>query len=164
MKFWPPFGRKPKIIIDSKQGNRGKWRWIAWNEVGTVVAVSPINIAFDTEAEADAEGQNVFGRSMGSRDPLNMRPIEVTSRWFPLPKRVKAITLWPFVVYRAGHTPSDGLRAHERVHFDQATRWGVLPWYLAYLVLALACWTTGPRHPLEGPAYEIQRKVNRDGP
>jgi hypothetical protein len=87
-----------------------------------------------------------------------MKPIELTTRW--LPPGVDGMTLWPFILYRRGHQGDIALRCHEHYHWRHALRWGVLPWYLAYLVLKL--WYLGQpaeRHPLEAPAYAKQRQV-----
>ena len=84
-----------------------------------------------------------------------MGPINITvpERIWPLPK-IAAITLFPFVVWRQGHrTPA--LEAHERYHWDQALRWGIVPFYLVYLAL-LPFYGGGRNHPLERKAYEIQ--------
>ena len=73
---------------------------------------------------------------------------------------VDAVTLWPFIVYRRGYEQDLPLRCHEHYHWRQALRWGVLPWYVAYLVLKP--FYLGPRtrlHPLEVPAYAKQREV-----
>jgi len=63
------------------------------------------------------------------------KPIErVCPRMIP-PRRV-AITLWPFIFYRSTEALEDiPLKAHEHFHWKQALRWGVVPWYLAYLLL-----------------------------
>lgn len=80
-------------------------------------------------------------------------PVNVTPPFFPLPAGVKAITLWPFVFYRRGYEPSPALQAHEEYHWRQALRWGVVPWYAAYVVLAMVYRTGGRGHPLEASAY-----------
>ena len=88
-----------------------------------------------------------------------MRPIEIT-----LPRLhqrgVDGITLWPFIFYRRGHQHNIALRCHEHYHWRQARRWGVIPWYIAYLAL-LPFYLGKPadRHPLEAPAYALQRRV-----
>lgn len=88
-----------------------------------------------------------------------MKPIEIT-----LPRLHKsgidAITLWPFIVYRRGHEDNIALRCHEFFHWRQALRWGVVPWYLAYLLLALFYFRKpSDQHPLEAPAYAKQREI-----
>ena len=58
-----------------------------------------------------------------------MKPIELTVG--KLHKEgVDAVTLWPFILYRRGHRDDVALRCHEHLHWHQALRWGVLPWYL----------------------------------
>ena len=87
-----------------------------------------------------------------------MGPINITvpERIWLLPK-IAAITLWPFIVYRQGHrTPA--LEAHERYHWDQALRWGILPWYALYVAL-LPFYGGGRNHPLERGAYAVADKV-----
>ena len=93
-----------------------------------------------------------------------LKPIEVK---FPfvfrfLPKKTDAITLFPFIFYRKDvDSYRKGLRAHERYHWDNALRWGVLPFYVIYVVLLLK-YGGGENHPLEKPAYELQRKINAE--
>ena len=88
-----------------------------------------------------------------------LSPLHVTPPFFPLPRRTHAITLWPFVFYRRGHRQDEALRAHEEHHWRDALRWGVLPWYVAYIALALVHRTGGRRHPLEAPAYAAADRV-----
>ena len=87
-----------------------------------------------------------------------MKPIEIT-----VPRLMKgagAVTLWPFILYRRGSRDSIPLRCHEYYHWRQALRWGVVPWYLWYLILKVfyrgkpADW-----HPLEAPAYAKERQI-----
>ena len=87
-----------------------------------------------------------------------LKPINVTipEKVWPLPK-VSAITLWPFIVYRAGRqTPA--IEAHELYHWNQAFRWGVILWYAVYLAL-LPFYGGGRNHPLERPAYAVEDKI-----
>jgi hypothetical protein len=87
-----------------------------------------------------------------------MKPIEVTVP--RLIKGIDAITLWPFILYRRGYQDDIPLRCHERYHWRQALRWGVVPWYLVYLVLKPFYLRKPPdQHPLEAPAYAQQRKI-----
>lgn len=90
-----------------------------------------------------------------------MSPIEIT-----VPRlhseNIQAITLWPFILYRRGFEDNIPLRCHEHFHWWQALRWGVIPWYLAYLLLQAYYFTRPPReHPLEAPAYAEQDEVQR---
>ena len=73
-----------------------------------------------------------------------------------LPFGIRAITLFPAIVYRKGHrTPA--IELHELYHWRQIRRWGVLPWYIIYLVLALVYMgRPANEHPLEREAYRIQ--------
>ncbi len=88
-----------------------------------------------------------------------MKPIELTVG--KLHKEgVDAITLWPFILYRRGHREDIALRAHEHFHWNQALRWGVLPWYLWYLALVPFYFRKpSSKHPLERPAYELQWQI-----
>ena len=86
-----------------------------------------------------------------------MNPIPLTVPW--LPGWVDAVTLWPFIVYRKGYETNIPLRCHEMYHWRQALRWGVVPWYLAYILLMPFYIGRPRRHPMEVPAYEVQRKV-----
>ena len=80
-----------------------------------------------------------------------MKPIEITVPW--LPKGVGAITLWPFIVYKT-RALRDRYREHELFHWRQALRWGVVPWYIAYI--ALMPFYGDPRaHPMEREAYRV---------
>lgn len=90
-----------------------------------------------------------------------MAPIEINVRWLP-GENIAAITLWPFIFYRRGFQDDVALRCHEYFHWRQAKKWGVIPWYLAYLALQL-CYFRRPadQHPLEAPAYAEQREVLR---
>jgi hypothetical protein len=72
-------------------------------------------------------------------------------------RRVDAITLWPFILYRKGHRDNLPLRCHEHYHWREALRWGVLPWYLAYLAFYFR--KPSDRHPMEAPAYAKQREI-----
>ena len=73
---------------------------------------------------------------------------------------VDAITLGPFIVYRRGIEHDLPLRCHEHFHWKQALRWGVVPWYLAYLMLKpFDLGSRTPRHSLEAQAYAVHREV-----
>ena len=86
-----------------------------------------------------------------------MSPIELTVP--RLPSKILAVTLWPFILYRRGYETNTPLRAHEQYHWRQALRWGVVPWYVAYLVLAPFYFRKPWRHPMEVRAYEVQREA-----
>ena len=83
-----------------------------------------------------------------------------TRRWW-LPRRIHAICLWPFVFYQRGWR-SPKLEAHERYHWRQQWRWGVLPWFAAYIILLVVYRTGGRRHPMERRAYEAGDRVQRE--
>jgi hypothetical protein len=90
-----------------------------------------------------------------------LNPIEIT-----VPRlhqdNIHAITLWPFILYRQGFQNDIALRCHEFFHWRQALRWGVIPWYLLYLLLLPFYFRRPPdQHPLEAPAYAKQREVLR---
>ena len=90
---------------------------------------------------------------------MRLSPIEIT-----VPRlhseNAYAITLWPFILYRRGFQNNVPLRCHEYFHWRQALRWGVIPWYLTYLLLQVYYITRPPReHPLEAPAYAKQDEV-----
>ena len=89
-----------------------------------------------------------------------MKPIEITiseKRW-PLEK-IAAITFpWPFIFYREGYQDR-AITAHEHYHWSRIWRWGVVPWYVAYVVLALIYRTGGKNHPLERRGYAIADEV-----
>ena len=89
-----------------------------------------------------------------------MEPIEIDRVGFPVGKRVKAVTLWPFIFYHP-EKRSKGVRAHEYYHWYQATHWFVLPWYIAYIALLLVYRASDRRHPMERRAYEIEYEIDR---
>ena len=87
-----------------------------------------------------------------------MQPIDIIVP--KLPGKIAAITLWPFVVYRRGHETDYALRQHELYHWQEALRWGVVPWYLTYIAL-LPFYGGGKNHPLEREAYALQYRLNK---
>ena len=88
-----------------------------------------------------------------------MRPIEIALPRLHAPN-IRAITLWPFILYRRGDEGDPALRCHEFYHWREARRWGVIPWYLTYLLLLPFYFRKDPReHPLEAKAYEHQFAV-----
>ena len=83
-----------------------------------------------------------------------MKPIELDVGW--LPGNIRAITLWPFIAYLRGHK-THCIRLHEHYHWNQALRYGVLPWYALYLLLLLkVIGRPISDHELEKEAYRIQ--------
>ena len=88
-----------------------------------------------------------------------MRPINLIVPW--LPGWIDAITLWPFIVYRRGCEASIPLQRHEYCHWRQAVQWGVVPWYLAYVILLPFYWKRPREHPMEVGAYAVQRATYR---
>ena len=88
------------------------------------------------------------------------KPIERICPWIVPPKSI-AITLWPFIFYKTKEASEDRpLKEHEYFHWKQALRWGVIPWYIAYLVLLPFYIRKRPDdHPMERQAYDIQRRV-----
>ena len=82
-----------------------------------------------------------------------MKPIEMHVPW--LPGHILAVTLWPFILYRAW---SPCTRVHEHYHWHQARRWGVIPWYIVYLTIGLFyVGKPASDHPMEREAYRLQR-------
>ena len=89
-----------------------------------------------------------------------MRPIFV-HLWMPF--GIQAMMLWPFIVIRVA-VDDFCLRQHELYHWRQARRWGVLPWYVAYLILGLFyIGKPADAHPLERRAYAVERKCREVG-
>ena len=77
-------------------------------------------------------------------------------------ENVHAITLWPFIFYRKGFQDDIALRCHEFFHWRQAAHCGVIPWYLAYLLLLpFYLRQSADQHPLEAQAYAVQREILR---
>lgn len=77
-----------------------------------------------------------------------------------LPKGVRAITLFPFVLYTAEAYGNKAVVAHEEVHVAQVRRMGPTLFYAVYLFYLLG----GKRnrnHPLEKPAYAVQDSYPR---
>ena len=80
--------------------------------------------------------------------------IELTVPW--LPGRINGVVLWPVILYRQGWR-SPCVEEHERYHWRDIRRWGVIPWYAVYLVL-LPVFGGGRRHPLERNAYRVEQQ------
>ena len=79
--------------------------------------------------------------------------VEIVLPFWPLRRKVKAITLWPFVFYQNRESVGK-FRSHERYHWRQQWRWLIVPWFVTYIVLAMIYHTTGPEHPMEREAYK----------
>jgi len=87
-----------------------------------------------------------------------MKPIEITAS--ALPPGITAITLWPFIFYQPGSQNDLPLRCHEWFHWRHAMRWGVLPWYAAYVLMKpFYRGARTPLHPFEAPAYALQQQI-----
>ena len=88
------------------------------------------------------------------------KPIELAIPW--LPKGIAAITLWPFIFYLKGYENDMALRSHEYYHWYHAVKFGILPWYLTYILLRIL-YIKKPihEHPFEKPAYAEQAEVNQ---
>jgi len=82
----------------------------------------------------------------------------VNKIWF-FPSWIAAVTLYPYIFIKKEYKDDKCIRAHEEYHFNQIQKFGIIPWYLLYLVLLLV-YIGKPtnRHPLEKKAYEIQYK------
>ena len=90
-----------------------------------------------------------------------LNPIEIVVPDVPfMRKRIGAITLWPFIFYRKGQKDL-AKQLHEYHHWEEAMRWFVIPWYIAYVVLAIVYRTGGRNHPMERTAYEIEDSWRR---
>lgn len=87
-----------------------------------------------------------------------MRPIELTS-W--LPSNRAAITLCPFILYTKAYRYDQCIRVHEHYHWKQALRWGILPWYIWYLILWLR-YGYNQNHPLERQAYRLEAECRKN--
>ena len=80
--------------------------------------------------------------------------LEIVVPW--LPGRIKAITLWPLILYKKGHY-TRCVKLHEYYHWRQVQEWGVIPWYLVYLLLGVFYAGKPAReHPLERAAYQLE--------
>lgn len=79
----------------------------------------------------------------------------------PLPSRIAAITIWPFIFVREG-TITAGVLAHEKVHYQEQKHCLVIPWLLAYIILMpFYMFSTDPwQHPMERFAVKIQKEYN----
>lgn len=77
----------------------------------------------------------------------------VCKRWF-LSKKVKAITLYPYIFYNGW--PSWRTVDHELVHIDQIHRLGVIRFYALYLWYSIRYGYKA--NPLEVEAYEKEAK------
>ena len=74
---------------------------------------------------------------------------------WPFPKRVCAVTIWPFIIYEHQVRHDLSVQAHERYHWNEQKAWLVVPWFIAYICL-LPFYGGGRRHPMEKEAYKIQ--------
>ena len=72
-----------------------------------------------------------------------------------------AITLWPFCFYAPNLIDQECVRVHEHYHWKQALSWGVVPWYLVYIVLWPFYRHNIGAHPLEMPAYAKQHQCEQ---
>ena len=70
---------------------------------------------------------------------------------WPFPKRVHAVTLFPFIVYEPSARYDKAVQAHERYHWKDQMRWLVIPWFLVYIALL----------PFYGGYFEIFWTVRR---
>lgn len=78
---------------------------------------------------------------------------------WPFPKRVHAVTLWPFIFYEHSARYDKAVQAHERYHWRDQMRWLVIPWFLVYISL-LPFYGGYRKHPLEKSAYAVMDEVN----
>ena len=88
--------------------------------------------------------------------------IEITVQHipWPFPKRVHAVTLWPFIFYEE-HIKNDlAIQAHERYHWQDQKNWLVVPWFIAYICL-LPFYGGARQHPMEKPAYAIEDEIRK---
>ena len=84
-----------------------------------------------------------------------MIEISVQQIPWPFPKKVFAVTLWPFIFYEHEVRQDKGVQVHERYHLRDQRKWLVIPWFIAYIAL-LPFYGGGREHPLERLAYELQ--------
>lgn len=66
-----------------------------------------------------------------------MTPIIIKSSFWPL--YFAGQCLWPFIIIRKKYVKEDGnipvrLLRHEVIHFWEAKKWLVFPWYIAYML------------------------------
>jgi len=80
---------------------------------------------------------------------------------WPFPKRVHAVTLWPFIIYEHHIRQDISVQEHERYHWRDQMKWFVVPWFIAYICL-LPFYGGGRKHPMEKPAYAIQDVIRGD--
>jgi hypothetical protein len=85
-------------------------------------------------------------------------------RWLPALIGMTAVTLAPFVIFRAGgYRPFTAaglaLIAHEACHIRQVREMGRPRFYATYLLGQLRSGFRHDRHPLEIPCIELQRTV-----
>lgn len=91
-----------------------------------------------------------------------MKPVEIRVSWLPF--HAGAMTLWPFILYLPRAYADPCVHVHEDYHWRQALRWGVIPWYIAYVVIKLFfLGRPAEEHPLEAPAYAAERQCRAGG-
>ncbi len=89
-----------------------------------------------------------------------MKPkYKIVNKIWLFPSWVAAVTLYPYIIIKKEYEGDKCLRAHEEYHFNQIQKFGIIPWYLLYLILSIICiGKPADKHPLEKRAYEIQYK------
>ena len=84
----------------------------------------------------------------------------VTVPWLPF--RARAMTLWPFILLTPGVVGDDCIMAHEMYHWKQQRSWGVIPWFIAYLIMGVFyIGKPADHHPMEREGYRIQRECEK---
>jgi len=89
-----------------------------------------------------------------------MKPIEIINSRI-VPGNFGAITLWPFIFYKNEYYKNDKcIKIHEHFHWYEALRWGVIPWYVTYLILKI--FKKYDEHPFEKRAYKAEQDCRKE--
>jgi len=69
-----------------------------------------------------------------------MKPkYKIVNKIWLFPSWVAAVTLYPYIIIKKEYEGDKCLRAHEEYHFNQIQKFGIIPWYLLYLILSIIC-------------------------
>lgn len=86
---------------------------------------------------------------------------DISVPWLP---GIRAITLYPLCLYLGDAIDAPCTRAHEHYHRQEALRYGVILWYLWYVVLAVFnIGKPADQHPMEREAYRLSRECEAQG-
>ncbi len=83
--------------------------------------------------------------------------IKINKLPWPFPEAIHAVTIWPFIFYEPQVWDDSCIIIHEKYHWEEQKNWLVIPWLIAYGILAIKC-GGGRNHPMEKGAYLAEVK------